>query len=613
MRLTNPGLWLALCALTFFPFALDSFEVPHQLVLAVGALLCTWGNRAHGGALTWPVIALLTVSALTTLASSAPGLSVPALSTVTVLGALALSSNVIDLRPVVLTTWPIAAWALAQATGHDPVEWASAAHWCGGVRPFATFGHPTQLGVWMALVTVLSLEHRAKLTALVATMICVLTLSRAGWLALGVGLVMWVGLRAPNLRLRVLLVGAIGLVVPVAIVGRDALGERVANFFTAPTRVHLLTTAWHGFLQHPLLGWGLDAFVLVDQQYRHPDAWRYEWGGTATHAHSFVPQVLATQGLVGALVMAVLVILVLRRWWQQRAHERRAAELAMVLALAAASMVGFSGVPLSALGVLSLINSLALPAVRTRLGRPLAVLGLVVSLAMSAASVAGREALGREGDVAQVQRWLSVASTLEPWNALWPTRLGAALEWNAREGRGDFAPARAAYEAGVALAPGLAMYEANAGRAASEAFDAPASRRWFDAARHHAPLDARIARDAAEASQRVGDDELADATLTSTLGFYPSDGPAWLTLAALRLKQQRPVEARAALEAAVAADWRDWPQGVDLARFALVQLVNEGGDHALAVRLANSPAPVSVPAEICGAPAFLGVRSPSKE
>jgi hypothetical protein len=53
------------------------------------------------------------------------------------------------------------------------------------------------------------------------------------------------------------------------------------------------------------------------------------------------------------------------------------------------------------------------------------------------------------------------------------------------------------------------------------------------------------------------------------------------------------------------ADWRDWPAGLEQARSLLVQVVARGGDPALANELAQRPAPTSLPADACGAPAFL--------
>lgn len=273
-----------------------------------------------------------------------------------------------------------------------------------------------------------------------------------------------------------------------------------------------------------------------------------------------------------------------------------AGAIAAVVGLSAASVVAFSNVLVAALGLCVLTASLnpSGPQAPRPLAWLAAVPGFVLTGLMFAASLSGYRAVNGE------MTWLNRAQRLEPWNALWPVHVGATLE-----GQGDFESAQAAFEKAAALAPGVAVYEANIGRVASKRGDAETSRRWFERARRHAPLDARIARDAAEASLELGDLEVAEQTLIRSLTLYPTDGPAWLTLTSLRLKQNRPLEARAALEASLGADWRDWPDGPTLARAVLANFLEATGDHARAEKVARGPPVWASPSDICGAPAFL--------
>lgn len=591
----HAGGWLALAALTVSPFSADNFELPHQLVLVVGALVLSYRLRELPRALVISVGLVVGAAVISTGTSQSPAFSTPGLLSLLVISAFGLVSEGLSWRPVLWTTWPIALWAVAQGLGLDPVNWGDAARWCGGVRPFATLGHPTQLGVWMALVCVLAVDDAYTrrsvpmgVTAVVAGVTCGITLSRAGWLALAVGLFAWWWQRRREVRVSARGAGlvAAGLVVLVLVAKGPAVLERLTHFFVAPTRVQLWGTAFAGFKQHPWLGWGFDAFALVDQQLRHPDAWRYEWGGTAGHAHSLVPQVLATQGLLGLVVLIAVVVVVVRSW---RAHPPPQADATVVVALAAASMVAFSGVAVAALGVCALAQSLRGPRVRLSSGLPIPLVGLAaVTSMMMGASVAAR--------VAPLQTF---AQRLEPWNAQWPARRGEALE---RDGR--LAEAGVAYERARTLAP-LAVFEANVGRVASKQGEALRCRAAFERARRLAPLDGRIALDAAEASLRLRDLELAEGTLTSLVTLYPSDGPAWLALARLRLQTHRVVEARAALETSLGADWRDWPEGVGLARDLLTQLLSQTGDPQLAEQIARGPEVFALPGDACGAPGLL--------
>ncbi len=596
------GWWLASAGLAFVPFAADAFDAPRQFVLVVGALVLSFA--AAPLVVPRPMLAVIALrlgaAVLTTLTSQTPLHSLPALVTASAIGLFALQvRDEGDLRPLLWLTWPIAAWAVAQAVGLDPITWADAARWCGGVRPFSALGHPTQLGVFMAVMAVLALDDArtrqwSLATAAVAAMTCVLTLSRAGWLALAVGVVAWLALsvkRSVRLEPRWLVL-PVTLGLGVALAGRSAIVERLQNFFVSPTRLHLWGTALTGFRRHPVLGWGFDAFALVDQQFRHPDAWKYEWGGTAGHAHSVFPQTLATEGLVGLLALIGCVVVVLRAWKRSPPPPGPAAA---VLAVAASSMVAFSGVLLAVVGASCLRLSLGAGTVALRrTGWAAFALLPAVTLTLLA-SMCGWLGQSR-GEVT----WLARAARLEPWNGTWPALRGARLE-----AAGALSEALGAYQQAVAREPGLAVFEANVGRVQSKLGEVTATREAFDQARRHAPLDARIALDAAEASVRTGDDAIAEHTLRSMLALYPTDGPAWLVLGKFRLMRARPLEARAALEASLGADWRDWPDGVQQARSLLVQVVARGGDPALANELAQRPLATSLPAEACGAPAFL--------
>jgi tetratricopeptide (TPR) repeat protein len=189
------------------------------------------------------------------------------------------------------------------------------------------------------------------------------------------------------------------------------------------------------------------------------------------------------------------------------------------------------------------------------------------------------------------------ATHLDPLSAEWPVRHGLSLER-----RGELREALATYELATQRVPNVAVYEANLGRVAAKLGDREQSHQWFERARRHAPLDARIALDAADASAQLGELELAEATLRSIVTLYPFDALAWFSLAKVRLRQGRPVEARAAFEASLANDWRDWPEGHAIAR-ALTAAVQAGlGDPDLGAATRTAARPWVLPGEICGAP-----------
>lgn len=597
----RPGLSLALAALVWLPGSRDTFEGPHLAALLVGVLLAPPAPLSRSARF---VLALLGLGAvLSTVTAVEWRLAVPGLLALAGPLLFASVSMRLDWAPVVWSSVPIAGWAALQALGLDPFAWEDVARWCGGTRPFSTLGHPTQLGVWMASMTVLALElatarhqRRFLLVALVTAACCVVTLSRAGWLALFVGVATWVVLRRGRSR-RVLGVGALGAlfvaVTSMAVVGPAPLLERLTHALTAPTRIALWKTSLAGFWNRPLVGHGFDAFVLVDQQWRQPEAWQYEWGGTAFHAHSFPAQVLATQGLVGVAVLLAIAALVLRHWRRQ-APVGKPAELAVLASLAAASLVTFLGVLGSTVVLVALVRTLSGADERPSAARWLALpLLLSVGLHLSAAILSSP---ARAGSTTEN---LALATRLEPWSPIWP-----ALEGEQWELAGELALARSAYEESVARVPRLAISIANVARVAGKQAD-PSSLSRFDEALRLAPLDARIALDAAEGSLRLGHLALASVSLERLVSHFPSMGPAWLSLGRVRLLEGRRREARAMLERGLEADWRDWPEGLGVARRLLAATLADDGQLELARKVALGPPVASVPGDACGAPARL--------
>jgi O-antigen ligase/Flp pilus assembly protein TadD len=586
-------------ALTFFPFARDAFEAPHLVVLLVGALVAPPSASVSARSV---LVLVAGAAGLAWVTSEAPMMGVPGL--VQLLGVLlfAATGPLRDARPVVWASLPVAGWALLQHLGLDVFEWRDVARWCGGLRPFASLGHPTQLGVWMAGITVLSVDLASRrrsagfgVMAAATAAVCLATVSRAGWLSLVAGLVTWgvlVRRAAGPWRVGAVVLLVVGGGVGTALVGPAAVLERLANLLVAPTRVALWRTALEGFTKHPLLGWGFDTFALVDQSFRQPEAWRYEWGGTAFHAHALPAQVLATQGLVGAVVLGAAFVLVVRTW--RRGPIEQPAAVAVVVGLGVAALVSFQGVLVSALFFAALGHSLG-PPVGAAASPGLRVITAAVAVAallMLLASVSARPGGADDG--------LTRAARLEPWNSTWP-----ALEGERLEAEGRLAEARVAYESARVRAPQLAILHANVGRVASRQGDAAMSQAAFERALTLAPLDARIALDAAEATLRRGEAGEAARALERLVRLYPSDGPAWLALGRARWLEGRPLEARAMLEASLEQDWRDWPEGVGVARELLAAILRDAGELELARDVASGLRTAPPPGDACGAPARL--------
>lgn len=124
----------------------------------------------------------------------------------------------------------------------------------------------------------------------------VVTLSRGGWLAAGVVLVVLAATRRDRATVRTVAgVGlvALALLVVVVLAGGGATG-RLAGVFSPATqaRMDLWGASWDAFVANPLLGVGIDRLPEWMTAVRQP----------YVHAHNLVLHALATTGVVGTAI-----------------------------------------------------------------------------------------------------------------------------------------------------------------------------------------------------------------------------------------------------------------------------------------------------------------------
>ena len=106
---------------------------------------------------------------------------------------------------------------------------------------------------------------------------------------------------------------------------------------------------------HPWTGVGLDAFGTAYPHYRIPEYWGLEWGGLPEKAHNEAIQILATQGVPGAmaaLLVVVLAAVAIRRRLGRGdapAHAGAIATAATLVAFVVQGLMGFTVVALGSL------------------------------------------------------------------------------------------------------------------------------------------------------------------------------------------------------------------------------------------------------------------------
>ncbi|HSD28194.1 MAG TPA: O-antigen ligase family protein [Vicinamibacteria bacterium] len=227
------------------------------------------------------------------------------------------------------------AYGVAQVTGLDPFRWDAPIRFAGVRRVFSTQGHPNSLAQLLAAGTPLAVlfllrawrSQRYGQAAVLALVVAgglgltLLTVSRAGALALGVALVVGVSCPRPALGKGAVstlapLLGAVALAAVAALAfdpdgGLAALSRRLSGaadpaVLHRDLRRHLWAGAWAAFRDHPILGVGLDCLWLAFGRYRTAAGWAAEWGETPLKAHAQPLEILATRGLVGGATALVL-------------------------------------------------------------------------------------------------------------------------------------------------------------------------------------------------------------------------------------------------------------------------------------------------------------------
>jgi O-antigen ligase/tetratricopeptide (TPR) repeat protein len=303
------------------------------------------------------------------------------------------------------------------------------------------------------------------LLALLLVAIMLLTGSRGGWISLGAGAAVFIGLqlaREPRLQ-RLARRFAIPLLIGlVALVGVSVLVLLKISADPGHSSGDILRfDLWKGALQivrdHPFFGVGPGLFGQTYRLYRDPTYIDNRLGT----AHNFYLNSLAENGIIAMLIALVIGVLLVRAWWKLwRGAETPARQ--MHLAGAFAALIGFgvqsffdtfTGLPLVllALGLIAYcvtpIRSRLEPALKGNI--PAAVVGLILVLAFGAGMLRSDQAQaafiqGINGSVEQAQQ----AVALDPGLRLY-TLENAYLTGL----KGDPAQAITQYQAALDLDP----------------------------------------------------------------------------------------------------------------------------------------------------------------
>ena len=343
-----------LVPLALFPWTLDQSLAIKYLMLKAGTLLAVaifafrailFGVKLRISGLEWPLGILISLILLSTWSSVHTPTSLEGAflrydgfySYLIYFALFFLTVQYLDeaerretfLKLFVFSAVIVSLYGVLQQLGIEPTPWGYIAF--DTSRSFSTFGNPVLLGAYLSLTFFVALgllsnsrQVGEKMTyAFAATVIAlcaVLTMSRALWAAIVVGLVIFAVLRAKDLTISrvkwrvavgpVLL--ALAAVVPATlIVGVPVLSSRVASMAETGGSLGNRLSMWQSALaiiaDRPFLGFGPDSIGLVFPRYEAAELARIAPAEIQTNVHNAFLQIAATTG-VPALLLFILIL-----------------------------------------------------------------------------------------------------------------------------------------------------------------------------------------------------------------------------------------------------------------------------------------------------------------
>jgi O-antigen ligase/Flp pilus assembly protein TadD len=494
-----------------------------------------------------------------------------------------------------------ALYALMQFARLDPLTWTGVSDIGSYVRPFGTLGHPNFLAAYLVMALPLALlftpggapgaralRHVAfALLLVLPPIVILLTLSRGAWIALlSVAVVLLFGFWRLRMAKRATLVTLVtGLLAFLTVAGLcvfnvnqlgSTLSERLEQFAMGASRGHIWQAGLELFADRPLVGLGPDTFQLAFGLKRPEAFWLSEWGATPARAHNELIHILATQGLFGAVALAIILaglVLACVRAWRRTSSDDRLLVLALgagVLGFVVTSAFSYTVVACGTIFVTMAALLSRLADATTEIGSAANVTtaapnrGWLQTIVWAGAAVCifwvvvrpyqahclvadSEQALHKHP--ARAVELLTRAVALLPGNSDFQTKLGGALQLAAAgaltsTGR-DVLLARAADALRQAcdLEPHSAYCQANLGRFLAKQKVSTEAHAAFDRALSLDPNNAHILSDAADAALDLGDAERGAGFAQRCRALYPHFALPYAQLGHAALLRGRHAEA----------------------------------------------------------------------
>lgn len=262
----------------------------------------------------------------------------------------------------------VSLYAISQVLGIDFVKWGGTLERFGYVRPMSTLGHPNFMAAFVGMILPFSLwrtdsarsilEKRLFQGASILMVTAVLlSLSRGMVVAMLFGVLTYYFISGAVVRnfwrfFKATVTALIALLVLNPSFRQGALDRYPAFFSPGYARTQYLTAAVNIWKKNPIVGIGTDAYEFGFQHERTAHYWVVEHAGSPHRSHNDFLNVLATQGLLGALIAILATIAVFYRC--RRRSPYRAPAVACIVSFYVAGLTSFTVIPTGIIFILCL-------------------------------------------------------------------------------------------------------------------------------------------------------------------------------------------------------------------------------------------------------------------
>lgn len=231
-------------------------------------------------------------------------------------------SRMAAVRIAMLSAAIVAVYAILQAAGIDFQKWQNTQLERGYMRPMSTLGHPNFMAAYLAMIFPFAAwrakvsRYAEKYLCYALAVLCVVAIflsgSRGMWLALAgaIGTIIYFWMRDLNVRKIAVYTSIVAVVIGCFLATDNpisqTINDRMQNILSpGPARLEYPAAALRIWKRNPILGAGTDTYELAFRNQRTPEYWRIEPKGSPHRAHNEFLNILATQGLLGAIAVLI--------------------------------------------------------------------------------------------------------------------------------------------------------------------------------------------------------------------------------------------------------------------------------------------------------------------